>query len=337
MTLLVEVVILIVSMFVLSKASHTVVKSSVKIARITKLGDLAVGFLIVSVATSLPELVVSTSAIMSGDIGISIGNVLGSNIMNICLVIGLMGLLRPVRMTEKTLMKLSEMLFLCGIILVMMLISTSPGRGTGINLLVLFFLFSLYSVRKKITLGEIRLEDLSRKIPRLKFSVSFYKTIFFLIIGLIFLIVSSRFVVDSASSIASILGIAESIIGATIIAIGTSLPELTVTLDALKENHLKLGLGNTIGSCLTNLTLVLGSILVLAPFKINIEVFTTLVSFVLFSTVLLYLFLGRFGRKKLERKEGIVLLIVYILFLIMTLSLTIPGLGYFSQILKLLK
>lgn len=330
MTLLIESIIFIISMVILAKASHTVVKSSVRIARITRLGDLTVGFLLISVATTLPELIVSTSAIVSGDIGISIGNILGSNITNICIIIGLVGLLRPMRMTEKTLMKLIEILFICGVILVMLLISTSPGRMTGIALLLLFFLFSAYSVREKITLGKIRLEDLSRKIPRLRFSVSFYKTVFFLIIGLIFLIVSSRFVVDSASNIASIFGIAESIIGATIIAVGTSLPELSTTLSALKENRLRLGLGTTIGACLTNLTLVLGFVLILSPFKVDIGVFTSLVAFVLFSTVLLYLFLGRFGRKKLERNEGIVLLVVYIIFLIITFIVSFPGLELFG-------
>ena len=113
--------------------------------------------------------------------------------------------------------------------------------------------------------------------------------------------------------------IARTKIGAKVVAIGTSLPELSTAIAASKEGHLKLGLGNILGACLTNLTLVLGFILILSPFSINMEVFTTLVFFVLVSNFLLWLFLGSFGRKKLERIEGIILLIVYVIFLILLL------------------
>ncbi len=336
MALLTELIIFMASIFVLSKASHTVIKSSVKIARITKLGELTIGFLLLSVATTLPEFAVSMSAILSEDVGISIGNLLGSNITNICLLIGLMGLMHPIRIAEKTLMRLSEILSLSGFILIMLLVLNPLSRLIGLVLLFLFVMFSLYSVKKKITL-EIKLENTLNFLSTFNFPLKFHKSLFFLIIGLILVIGSSWFVVNSASNIASILGIAESIIGATIIALGTSLPELSTVVTASREGHTKLGLGNAIGACLTNLTLVLGFILVLTPFRIDMEVFATLVIFVLISNTLLWLFIGSLGRKKLERKEGAILLIVYILFLIMTFSLTIPGLGYFSLILKSLK
>jgi len=334
MALLTDVIIFAISIFILSKSANTIIKSSVKIARITKLGELTIGFLVLSIATTLPELAVSSSAIVSGDIGISIGNILGSSVTNICLLIGLIGLLHPMRIAEKTLMKLTEILSLSSFILIMLLIFTPLSTSIGIVLLVLFVMFSLYSVKKKITLGEIRLDEPLNMLPKFKFSRTFYKSIFFLIIGLILVIVSSWFLVDSASNIAMNLGIAESIIGATIIAVGTSLPELSTAVAASKEGHLKLGLGNIIGACLINLTLVLGLVLILSPFSINIEVFTTLVVFVLTSNVLLWLFLGSLGRKKLERIEGAILLIVYVIFLILSFSVSFPGLGLFSLILK---
>jgi cation:H+ antiporter len=158
---------------------------------------------------------------------------------------------------------------------------------------------------------------------KIKLSIGFYKSLFLLLLGLAIVIISSRFVIDSVSNIASILGVAESIIGATIIALGTSLPELTTTLAAVKEGRLRLGLGNTIGSCLTNLTLVLGFVLFVSPFSVDMEVFTTLVMFGFVSTILLWIFLGNLGRKRLSRIEGVILLVFYTIFLVwMFLGLT---------------
>jgi len=328
MTLFAESTIFFGSIIVLALSSYVVVRSSVRIARITRLGELTIGFILLSITSTLPEMIVSATAILSGNVGISIGNLLGSNIANICLIIGLVGLIRPVRMTEKTLTKLTLILFLCSIILVIFLISTSLGKFTGIALLLLFLVFSLYFVKKKINLGEIRLEEQLVKLMKFKFTFGLKKTLFLFIAGIILTIISSRFVVNSASNMAAILGIAGSVIGATIIAVGTSLPELSTSLNAVRENHLRLGLGNTIGSCLTNLTLVLGFILLVSPFSIDMNVYTTLLAFVLISTVLLWIFLGGYGRKKLERKEGLILLIVFVIFLIMIYYFPLPGLGF---------
>jgi len=336
MDLFSELIIFIVSIFVLSKASHTVIKSSVKIAKITRLGELTIGFLLLSVATTLPDLAVGFSSILSEDVGIAIGNALGANIAKICLIVGLMGLFNPMRIDERTLTRLTEILSLSSFILIMVFILSPMSTLIGIVLLILFVIFNLYSIRKKITL-ELKLEETLEFLTNFKLPNTFYKSLFFLIIGSAIVIASSWFVVESTSNMATILGISESIIGATIIAIGTSLPELSTALTAFREGHLKLGLGNVIGSCLTNLTLVLGVILVLAPFKFDMEIFATLTIFAIISNTLLWFFIGSIGRKKLDRREGVILLIVYFIFLITTFSLTIPGLGYFTLILKSLK
>ena len=330
MKLLLESMIFIISTLVLTKSSHTVVKSSVKIARVTGLGELTIGFLVLSVATSIPELIVSLSAILSGNVGIAIGNVLGSNITNVCLIIGLIGFLKPIRLREKTLTKLSKMLFLSTLVLVVLLTATSLSRMFGIILILVFLMFALYSTRQNITLGKIRLEEPRLFLSKILFFLSFYASILSLMAGLVVLTISSWFVIDSASNIASLLGIPESVIGATIIALSTSILELSTTLSALKQNHLRLGLGTTIGSCLTNLTLILGFILFLSPFRVDMSVFTILVAFALFSTILLYLFLGRLGRKKLERREGMILLIVYTLFILLTVFVSVSGLDLMS-------
>jgi cation:H+ antiporter len=320
MILLAELVVFIISTVILAQSSYIVVKSSVRIARITRLGELVVGFLFLSFVTSLPELIVSMNAIITEDVGISVGNALGSNVTNIGLIIGLVALMRPVKITEATLNRLSIILSLSSLILFFLLSMTTLSRVVGLALLFAFLIFSLYSVRERIIFGRISKEKSLQLFKKIKLTIGFYKSLFLLLLSLAVVIVSSRFVVDSASNIASMLGIAKSIIGATIIALGTSLPELSTTLAAVKEGHLKLGLGNTIGSCLTNLTLVLGLVLLASPFSVDMEVFTTLVMFTFVSTVLLWVFLGSLGRRKLEKTEGMVLLIFYVIFLVLMYS-----------------
>jgi len=334
MTLYIEAIIFAISIFILSKASHTVIKSSVKIARITKLGELVVGFLILSLATVLPELIISTTAVISGNFGIAIGNILGSNITCLLLIAGVTSFIRPVNITERTLAKLSEIMFLSSLILLLLVALTYLSKVVGFVLIILFFVFSAYSLKKKITLGDIRLEEPLKIIPRLKISSSLLKSILFLIAGMIIVSASAWFAVNSASNIASDLRIDQSFIGATIMAVGASLPELSVAITAQKERRLGLGLGNTIGSGLTRLTLVLGIVLLIAPFSINIHLFNTLVAFVLLSSLLLWFFLGSLGRKKLDRMEGTILLVIYVIFLILSFSVSFPGLGLFSLILK---
>jgi len=327
MSLLIELGIFIVSIFILSKASHTVIKSSVKIARITRLGDLVVGFLILSIATVLPELTISITSVISGNFGIAFGNILGSNITCLLLILGLMGFMKTVKITENTWRRLSDILFLSSLILVILLILTYLSRIVGFALLVLYVIFSIYSTKKKITLGEIRLDQPLKIIPKLKISTSLLKSILFLFIGMIIVFATSWFSVNSASNIASGFDIDQSFIGATLMAIGASLPELTVAVRAQREGHLGLGLGNTIGSGLTRLTLVLGLVLLVAPLSVNINLFTVLVIFVFISTLLVLLFLGSWGRKKLDRVEGLVLLILYFIFLIVLSVVSYPNLG----------
>jgi len=164
----------------------------------------------------------------------------------------------------------------------------------------------------KITIGKIELKNLSI-VQKIFVSVEFYKQGIILAISLFIVLLSSRFVVDSALNIATMLRIRESVIGATVIAVGTSLPELFTALTAIKENHVKLALGNVVGSCLTDLTLVLGTTLLICPFAINIAIFSALIIFVLTTNILAWFF---FGRKILGRNEGIMLLLVYFVFLL---------------------
>jgi cation:H+ antiporter len=306
MDILLGVAVLVVSLLALIKTSHWVIGSAMKIAHMARLSEMTVGFLFIAVATSLPELAVSVSAIMSNDIGISIGNLLGSNIADIALIVGIAALFGPVIIKRKMLKDISAILFLTSFVLILLMGMTFASRYIGILLLFIFAGFVYFSLK-------------NRKPPALRGTKGktmnareVMKTLLTFAVGVAGVFISSRFVVDSAVSIALALGVAESVIGASVIAVGTSLPELAVDLTAIRAKRWGLALGDAIGSTLTNITLILGFVLAVSPFAVNMSIFQTITLFVLLTNVILWYFISR---GKLERSNGIVLLFIYLMFL----------------------
>lgn len=314
-TLVYQLLIFIISIAILAKSSHIVIKNSIYIAKITKLGELVIGFIILSIATTTPELAVSFSAILSKNVGVSIGNLLGSNITNLGLILSIPAIMGPLAIKKGTFEKLPSLLFLSSIIPLFFLMMHEMSRIVGGVLIGVFVIFAFYSTKKKLSLKLVYREprDLLKKVLM---PFQFYKALILLLLGLFVVIVSSNFVVSSASKISSIVGVAESVIGATIIALGTSLPELSVSLTAIKTKHPNLALGNIIGACLTNITLIFGIVLLFSPIVVNIKIFSTLLFFVISITMVSWYFFTT-GRR-LDRMEGIALLFIYILFLIST-------------------
>jgi len=313
--LLYNLLIFAASIVILSKASHIVIKNAVKIAKITKLGELVIGFILLSVATTLPELAVSFSAIVSGNVGISMGNILGSCITNLCLIMAIPAIMHSINVERGTFEKLPTVLFLSSIIPLFLLTMEHVEKYVGIALISAFGFFAFYSVKKKISLKIISREP-NDVLKKLMLPFEFYKAFLLLVVSIAMVLISSTFVVSSASNLSSIIGIAESVIGATIIALGTSLPELSVSLTAMHTQHKNLGIGNILGSCLTNMTLVLGMVLLLSPATVNISIFSTLLIFVIGVTMVSWYFFTT--GHTLDRKEGISLLFIYALFLIST-------------------
>lgn len=308
--------ILLASTMVLSKASHIVINSSIKIAKITKLGEMVIGFLVLSVATSIPEFAVAFSAITSGDVGITIGDILGSNVTNIALVIGIAAVITPISVTWKALKDLSTILLLSSLIPLLLLINAAHiNKMTGVLLILVYFIFAFYSVKRRITLEKIKVEP-KTIIQRIFLPLEYYKTILVLCIGLFGVIFSARFVVDSASFIAESLGVAKPVVGAIFVAVGTSLPEIAMSISSVRNKRVNLALGNTIGSCLVNLTLILGLVLATSTFSVNLEIFSVLLTFVILVTLVARLFLTT-GRI-ISRREGIVLLLIYMIFFAIT-------------------
>jgi len=313
MSVATEVLVLFASLITLSVSSRVVVGSATKISRVTRIGDLVVGFVLLSIATNLPEIAVAFSALTSNNVQLTLGNILGSNITNISLIVGLAAILAPTTITirKKELGTLSLILFLTSFITLLLLWFGILSKIFGLILVLVFVYFCWYSVRKEITTGKIKDGKLIANLSRL---------VLLMCAGIFFVIVSARFVVNSSLRIAEDLGIDTSVIGATIVAIGTSLPELSITLEAVKKRHVNLALGDLVGGCLTKLTFLLGSVLLFSTFAVETTVYSTLVLFSLTATILLWHFISD---GKLQLKEGLILLLVYLIFLLTTFGVEI--------------
>jgi len=313
--------ILLVAIFALNQTSNLTIKHSVKIAGATGLGKATVGFVLVAFSTSLPELFVAIFAIMEPEnVGISIGNVLGSNIANIGLVLGTIFVLIAVKysenakflpaMVKEETRELHFALLVASVIPLGLLYIGSASQLIGISLLLIFS-YNIYRISKtRTTIPGPPLEGEKNELK---------KYILMAVLGSAGVVASSYFIVESGSYLATSVGVPKVIIGATIVAIGTSLPELVTSIDAIKKGHADLALGNIVGSCFMNITLILGVTLVAAPFSVEIAIFTNLIIFSLVANVFLSYFLSN---EKIGWKEGAVLLFIYSTFLLTSINTT---------------
>ncbi|MGB9740133.1 MAG: sodium:calcium antiporter [Candidatus Bathyarchaeales archaeon] len=315
--LLINVLILIVTLVVLNKSSDLTIKNSVKVADITGIGKTTVGFILVAFSTSLPELFVSIFAALGREsIGVAIGNVLGSNIVNICLILGICFLLAVIKcpnyttfypnMAKEEIGSLYFGIFVASVVPLILLYLGYASRFIGVILLAIFvfYVYQLSKIRKlkeKGTLGE------ERRRLRLYVLLTF--------LGVAGVIISSNFIVSSSKVIADMIGIPPVVIGSTIVAFGTSLPELATSVDATKKGHLDLALGNIVGSCFINITCILGVSLVTSQFIVNMAAFSKLAMFSLIVNLFLWYFLSS---EKVSWRESAVLLFMYFIFLLVS-------------------
>jgi len=259
---------LIVGVFLIPLASRVAVANLVAISEKRRLRQSVLGFLVVAFSTSLPELLVAINAIIIGNMAVSLGDILGSNITNVSLIIGLsliVGTLknphRAVALEPRAIREFITGLMLLSTTLLTLLYIQYIGRIIGIVLLGIFLTYSYILIRRRGIDGEKKPTD-----PALDTRIR--KEVSLTTLGLIGVIISARITLESAIEIATFFQIPASIIGATLVALGTSLPELSVDIRAAYRGYLNLALGDIVGSCFLNSTLILG--LLLALYTINI-------------------------------------------------------------------
>jgi cation:H+ antiporter len=333
--LLVNILVIAVSFVVLNFASNIAIDNAIKVASITRLGKTSVGFSIIAFSTSLPELTVAFIAAFSGGAALSIGNVLGSNIVNIALIVGLAAFLvfiigqRRTKGTETAVTDYnivptfakSELnsiyfgLFISSIIPIVLIYFASAAWFVGLVLIAIFiaYMFKLSKVR-------IPEENQATVTSEEKGKLNRYLT--FTVVGALGVVASAYFLVESAVFIAQTAGLSEQVIGATVIAVGTSLPEITLDLKAILRGHSGLAFGDIIGSSFVNITLILGvtlfvPVLVGSQVVFRADVFQNLVLFSIITNLIFWYFLTR---GQIGKKEGAVFLLIYTLFIITTIG-----------------
>lgn len=312
----IELLTLIVSIAILARSSSAVIDNALKLAVFFGISQIAIGFLLIAVSTSLPELSVSVVSSTLGEGAIAAGNVFGSNIANILLILGIGAFLFGLKISPSNLRDIGIILLLTTIISVYIVFNSSVqqkalGFIEGALLLGLFAAYVWHTIKKKKVENGGKKETVT-KHEALKA---------FLIFGLsvLLVIISSGFVVDSAVKIARLLNIAESFIGATIIAIGTSLPELTVDLQAIRKRQYGLALGDAIGSNMVNLTLVLGTASVINSITVTIPVFIAALLFAVIANMLLLYVAAIY--KNMGRMSGLIFVLLYCVYLVVISSL----------------
>ena len=315
-----NVIILLASLIILDRASDLTITNSVTIADITGFGRTATGFILVAFCTSLSALSVSIfSAVGLQTIDVAIGNALGSNIVNICLVLGICFLLAALKkldhvnlipsMTKEEIGNLHFGLFIASIIPLALIYIGYASRFIGLTLLAIFAVYTIWLSKKRIAKGEGALSNERKKFNR-------YMLLTFL--GAAGVVISSFFIINSASNIASSTGISAIIMGSTIVAFGTSLPVLVVSVGAVRKGHLDLALGSIVGTCFMNTTCILGIPLLASSLRVDIvPTFSNLVMFSVITSLFLWYFLSS---EKISWREGALLLVLYALFLIISFS-----------------
>ena len=302
--LLFNIILLAVFLVILVKSAIFAINSIEKVTKRSGIGQLAAGFVIVAVATSVPEISVALFSTYTDNVGITLGDIFGSNVTNIGFVAALFLFLSPIKkMQSKTTKSLFPLLITASLIPLILLLIQQGSKFVGIALLGIFAFFVYYMLKSS---------KMQNHEQREKGSV--YKPLLLFFVGIAGVTLSAKMIVDSASSIAEFTGIRQSVIGATIIALGTSLPELTVDIVAIKRRLLDLAIGDIIGSCITNITLVLGLVLVLSPVEINFGILSTLISFAIGLPVVLFILI-RNGH--IYKWQSMVLFTIYLVFLIM--------------------
>jgi len=306
--MIVELVIFFAALFILAKASKVVIDSSLIITEYTGLSQLSIGFIIIALAVSLPDFMVVLSASLAQKSALAIGDALGSSIANICLVLGIATLVRRVDVERRHMLDSTELLLLISIVPALILSKGFVGLYEGVILIIVFFMYVFFTLKNRFTL------NIKDGVTKRQWKGAFI--LFFM--GLFITIVSAQFVVSSASEIALGIGVSEALIGMTLVAFGTTLPELALDFTAIRKGRFALAIGDILGSTVINLTLILGVSLVISPTNIDSSLYTIPLAFIIAANS--FLFYSLVKRGGIGNKEGLIFVLMYIIFIMLTLT-----------------
>lgn len=309
--LLLAIIFVSVGLVLLIWSADRVVFGASSFAQNSGLSTRLVGLTIVAMGTSAPEMLVSATAAVHDKVNIAVGNAIGSNIVNILLVIGLTALIKPIAVASLTLKRECPLLLLATLLGYYVLSDHTLTRAEGFVLLLAFVAL----IAMLIHYGKQAADDdplINELVSAVREPVSNLQAIFWLIAGLILLFASSQILIHGAVSIAKMAGVSELVIGLTIIAIGTSLPELAASIIGIIKGEDDLALGNIIGSNIFNILAVLGIGAIIAPGAVDSDAGGQISLVMLAATVIMLLMSYRLGRQqRINRIEGSILLTAF--------------------------
>ncbi len=318
--MVIEALYLLAGMTMLLLGGDILVRGASALAKALGVSPLVVGLTVVAFGTSAPELSVNLTAALTGSGDISFGNIIGSNIANIGLILGVAALIKPIKIDSIVITREIPMMLLASAATVIMGIDAQlrqppdiVDRADGLLLLLLFSVFIYYTVSEVIRnrQADAFVRQASGSPPRVK-AQSIAWNLLVVAAGLTALIFGGTLTVDGAVRLADALGMPKSVIGLTVVAIGTSLPELATSVLAALKGHAELAIGNVVGSNIFNLLLVTGLTAAIKPIPIPAGGTADLLVMLAFSVILLPLAIS--DRFRIVRTEGAVLLFLYLAF-----------------------
>lgn len=319
MDIIISLIILAFGLAILIYGAEYLVKGASSLASRLGVTPLFIGLTIVAFGTSTPELTVNLYAALTGSTDLAVGNIVGSNIANILLILGVAAVITPLAVKSSTVWKEIPFALLGGVLLFALgadvLVSGGATdaltRGEGFALLGVFVIFMYYV----FGLAKTGRSDATEPVE----TYPVWKSLVFIAVGLTGLILGGKFLVDQAVYLAALIGLSETVIGLTVVAIGTSLPELATTVIAARRGQVDIAVGNVVGSNIFNIFWILGLTAVIAPLPMPATFLTDIVFEVFVSTLLFaVLFIGR--RHTITHWEGWTFLALYAGYIIFLLS-----------------
>jgi cation:H+ antiporter len=303
-----EYILLLLGFFLLLFSGKYLVKGSVSLANYFQVSKLVIGVTVVSFGTSAPEMFVSAFANFKGHADVAIGNIIGSNIANIALVLALTALIFPIPVKKASVKIDAPFMLIVSALLYLAIFNATISLFEGISFIIILVAYLVFILIKSRRSKDTFEEDLNEKLP-------IWKSIVLVLLSTAGLAFGSDLLVDSATIIASKFGVSERVIGITIVAFGTSLPELATSAVAAFKKEMDISIGNIIGSNIFNILAVLGVSAILRPMQISAKFIQVDIFWMIGISVLLFLFILPFKGGKLTRVKGFMLFAVYCVYI----------------------
>ncbi len=310
------IILFLIGFVLLIKGADLLVGGASSLAFRWGVSTLVIGLTIVAFGTSMPELIVNILASIKGNTDIAIGNILGSNIVNILLILGISSIICPLTVNKGTTWKEIPFAFLAVLVLFFLVSDKTVELGAWMGLsrmdgmiLISFFAIFLYYV---LSIAKNNESNSSGENPKV---YQVWKSYLMIISGLVGLVVGGKWIVDGAVYFATLLGVSQSLIGLTVVAIGTSLPELATSAVAAYRKNIDIAVGNIVGSNIFNIFWILGVSAIIRPLPFStsliFDLFITLIA-----TIFLFLSLFTYKRRTIDRVEGFLFIIFYIIYIV---------------------